>query len=391
MIIYIKNVIINKLKLGDFLKNNSKKSESKSQSQKSSIFTSDNKNNAECMVLKTAGYPFDFELMENALEITDKRLFEQYARDQWLGMEVTSGSYLFDQKIIPDFAFKVISVKPENSIISENTKINIIIEKNKDSNLKSTRSNIKLSDVIGQENAKNKIKVIEKFLKKPESFGTWAPKNVLFYGNPGTGKTMLVKGLAGEVDVPLYLVKATSLIGEHVGDAASKIHDLFEKASKNSPSIIFIDEIDAIALHRSFQALRGDVSEIVNALLTEMDGIEENESVITICATNNPSSLDNAIRSRFEEEIEFKLPDDNERKEIFERNIKTLPLECSADIEKLVKLSKNMSGRDIKEKILKTALHHAIASDKDTVDMDDIDYAFKSSKIKTNNVKGMFE
>ncbi len=374
-----------------FLKNNSKKSESKSQSQKSSIFSTENKNNAECVVLKTAGYPFDFELMENALEITDKHLFEQYARDQWLGMEVNSDTYLFDQKIIPDFAFKVISAKPENSIISENTKINIIIEKNKDSNLKSTKSNVKLSDIIGQENAKNKIKVIEKYLKNPESFGIWAPKNVLFYGNPGTGKTMLVKGLAGEVDVPLYLVKATSLIGEHVGDAASKIHDLFEKASKNSPSIIFIDEIDAIALHRSFQALRGDVSEIVNALLTEMDGIEENESVITICATNNPSSLDNAIRSRFEEEIEFKLPEDNERKEIFKRNIETLPLECNVDIEKLVKLSKNMSGRDIKEKILKTALHHAIASDKDIVDMEDIDYSLKSSKIKTNTVKGMFE
>ena len=373
------------------MKNNSKKSESKIQSQKSSIFTSNNKDNAECLVLKTAGYPFDFELMENALEITDKRLFEQYARDQWLGMEVASGTYLFDQKIIPDFAFKVVSIKPENSIISEDTKINIIIEKNKESTLKSTKSNIKLSDIIGQANAKNKIKVIEKFLKEPESFGVWAPKNVLFYGSPGTGKTMLVKGLAGEVDVPLYLVKATSLIGEHVGDAASKIHDLFEKASKNSPSIIFIDEIDAIALHRSFQALRGDVSEIVNALLTEMDGIEENESVITICATNNPSSLDNAIRSRFEEEIEFKLPEDDERKEIFKRNIETLPLECDADIDKLVKLSKNMSGRDIKEKILKTALHHAIANDKDIVDMKDIDYAVKSSKIKTSTVKGMFE
>ncbi len=373
------------------MKNNSKKSESKIQSQKSSIFTSNNKDNAESLVLKTAGYPFDFELMENALEITDKRLFEQYARDQWLGMEVASGTYLFDQKIIPDFAFKVVSIKPENSIISEDTKINIIIEKNKESALKSTKSNIKLSDIIGQANAKNKIKVIEKFLKEPESFGVWAPKNVLFYGSPGTGKTMLVKGLAGEVDVPLYLVKATSLIGEHVGDAASKIHDLFEKASKNSPSIIFIDEIDAIALHRSFQALRGDVSEIVNALLTEMDGIEENESVITICATNNPSSLDNAIRSRFEEEIEFKLPEDDERKEIFKRNIETLPLECDADIDKLVKLSKNMSGRDIKEKILKTALHHAIANDKDIVDMKDIDYAVKSSKIKTSTVKGMFE
>ena len=373
------------------MKNNSKKSESKGQSFKSTIFTNDNKNNAECVVLKTAGYPFDFELMENSLEITDKSLFEQYARDQWLGMEVTSNTYLFDQKIIPDFAFKVISVKPENSIISEDTKIKIIIEKNKDNNFKSSKSNVKISDIIGQEHAKNKIKVIEKFLQDPEVFGDWAPKNVLFYGHPGTGKTMLVKGLAGEVDVPLYLIKATSLIGEHVGDAASKIHDLYEKASKKSPSIIFIDEIDAIALHRSYQSLRGDVSEIVNALLTEMDGIDENESVITICATNNASSLDNAVRSRFEEEIEFKLPEEIERKEIFERNIETLPLDCDLDIDKLVKLSKNMSGRDIKEKILKTALHHAIANDKTIIDMDDVEYALKSTKIKINDIKGMFE
>lgn len=374
-----------------FLKNNSKKSEPKNQSQKTSIFENDNKNNAKCVVLKAAGYPFDFELMENTLEITDKSLFEQYARDQWLGMEVNNESYLFDQKIIPDFAFKVISAEPENSIISENTEIRIIIDNVKDNSLKSTKSNIKLSDIVGQTNAKNKIKVIEKFLVKPESFGAWAPRNVLFYGHPGTGKTMLVKGLAGEVNVPLYLVKATSLIGEHVGDAASKIHDLYEKASKNSPSIIFIDEIDAIALHRSFQSLRGDVSEIVNALLTEMDGINENESVITICATNNPSSLDSAVRSRFEEEIEFKLPNEDERREIFEKNIQTLPLKHDLDLERLVKISKNMSGRDIKEKILKTALHHAIANDKDTIDMKDIDYALTSSKIKISDVKGMFE
>ena len=374
------------------MKNNSKKSELKNQSQKSAIITKDNLVNAECVTLKPAGYPFDFELMESNLEITDKALFEQYARDQWLGIEVNKNSYLFDQKIIPDYAFQVISVEPENSIISEKTEIKIIIDdinKNKEDAV--SKNNIRLSDVVGQVNAKNKIKVIEKYLAEPEKFGQWAPKNILFYGNPGTGKTMLVKGLANEVQVPLHLVKATSLIGEHVGDAASKIHDLFEKASKNSPSIIFIDEIDAIALHRSFQSLRGDVSEIVNALLTEMDGIDENESVITICATNNPTFLDNAVRSRFEEEIEFILPNEEERVEIFERNIETLPLDCDLDINKLVKISKNMSGRDIKEKILKTALHHAISMDKNAIDMADIEYALNASKIKINDVKGMFE
>ncbi len=163
------------------------------------------------------------------------------------------------------------------------------------------------------------------------------------------------------------------------------------KSSKTAPSIIFIDEIDAIALHRSFQSLRGDVAEIVNSLLTEMDGINENKAVITIGATNTPNSIDYAVRSRFEEEIEFVLPDDNERKTIFENNLKTFPLEYELNIEKLVKISKNMSGRDIKEKILKTALHHAISHDKEIVDKKDVEYALKASKIKNSEVKGMFE
>ena len=202
---------------------------------------------------------------------------------------------------------------------------------------------------------------------------------------------MLVKALANELEVPLYLIKATSLIGDHVGDSASKIHDLFKKASENASAIIFIDEIDAIALHRSFQSLRGDVSEIVNSLLTEMDGIIENTSVITIAATNNPSSLDHAVRSRFEEEIEFKLPKDDERLTILENNLKTMPLDYNLDLEKIVKLTKGLSGRDIKEKILKTALHNAIANDSEKITMTNINYAIQSSKIKNTDVKGMFE
>ncbi len=364
----------------------------KTTNQKSTVIKNEDAIIAEHILLKPAGYPFDFTLMDDNIEITDTALFEQYARDQWSGLVACEDSFLFDQKIIPDYAFKIMSVTPNNSIISDTTKIQIIIDdidKNKDIN--TIKTNLTLSDIVGQENAKNKVKIIKKYIENPESFGLWAPKNILFYGLPGTGKTMLVKALANELDVPLYLIKATSLIGDHVGDSASKIHELFEKASKNSPSIIFIDEIDAIALHRIFQSLRGDVSEIVNSLLTEMDGISENTAVITIGATNNPSSLDYAVRSRFEEEIEFKLPNDKERFEIFENNIKTMPLKCDLDINKLVKISKNMSGRDIKEKILKTSLHHAIANNRDEILMDDIDYAISVSKIKNTDIKGMFE
>lgn len=376
----------------DYLKSDNKPVEMKTTNQKQLKKENKNKEYAELVVIKPVGYPFEFNLIDEDIEITNKELFEEYAREQWLGLVVKESSHLFDQKIIPDYGFEIITAKPNNSIISETTKIKIITDElNNKTEEKKIKSNIHLTDIVGQENAKNKVKVIHKYLENPESFGPWAPKNILFYGLPGTGKTMLVKALANELEVPLYLIKATSLIGDHVGDSASKIHDLFKKASENASAIIFIDEIDAIALHRSFQSLRGDVSEIVNSLLTEMDGIIENTSVITIAATNNPSSLDHAVRSRFEEEIEFKLPKDDERLAILENNLKTMPLDYNLDLEKIVKLTKGLSGRDIKEKILKTALHNAIANDSEKITMTNINYAIQSSKIKNTDVKGMFE
>ena len=374
------------------------KSENKSSSKKKSEVSIKNRASfseieTKVLVLETAGYPFNFGLLEGPnLEISDKVLFEQYAIDQWSGTSVRTGSYLFDQKIIPDFAFKIITAYPEDSVIGENTSIEIVIpDVEKNDSIKRIKSNVFFDDVVGQENAKKKSKLIYKYLQDPEKFGNWAPKNVLFYGLPGTGKTMLAKALSNELNINLFLVKATSLIGDHVGDAANKIHDLYETALKSAPSLIFIDEIDAIALHRSFQSLRGDVSEIVNSLLTEMDGINPNDGVVTIAATNNPSSIDFAIRSRFEEEIEFKLPNDDERREIFELNLNTFPMDYELDIEKLVKLSKRMSGRDIKEKILKTALHNAIINDKEKVTMDDIYFALDINKYKKEEIEGMFE
>ena len=374
------------------MKSDNKKAEIKASNPKSAKKENENKEFAEYVLLKPVGYPFDFNMMENDFEINNKELFEEYARDQWLGLEVNEKSYLFDQKIIPDYGFEIITAKPNGSIISEKTKIKLLDEevyKLKDE-IK-IDSNLKISDIVGQNNAKNKIKVLIKYLEEPEKFGPWAPKNILFYGLPGTGKTMLVKALANELEVPLHLIKATSLIGDHVGDGASKIHELFKKASENAPSIIFIDEIDAIALHRSYQALRGDVSEIVNSLLTEMDGISENKYVVTIGATNSPSSLDYAVRSRFEEEIEFSLPNEEERLIIIENNLKTMPLDYELDLNKIVKITKGMSGRDIKEKILKTSLHNAIANDSDEITMQNIEYSIQASKIKNIDIKGMFE
>ena len=376
------------------MKSNNKKPEIKMSNTTKKTTTTIEEIEAKKVTLEAVGYPFNFNYMESAqLEISNKKLFEEYAKEQWLGIEAKKEGFLFDQKIVPDYGFKILEVEPENSIITEETKIIIIDNKLtlKEENTP-LKYNVNFDDIIGQKNAKNKIKIIKKYMENPEIFGQWAPQNILFYGLPGTGKTMLAKALSNNLNIPLYLVKATSLIGDHVGDSARQIHELFESASKNAPSLIFIDEIDAIALHRQYQSLRGDVSEIVNSLLTELDGINPNEGVVTIAATNNVGFLDTAVRSRFEEEIEFKLPTTEERKEILQKNIETIPMKVNIDIDKVAKMSKNMSGRDIKQKILKTSLHHAFSEGKDEMDMKDIEYAFKQSKVKIQNeVKDMYE
>jgi AAA family ATPase len=345
---------------------------------------------AKLVVLQSIGYPFLCNLVENPkIEIFDKELFELYAKEQWEGCEVVEGSFLFDQKLLPDYAFKIVKAHPDNSKITNKTSI-LLVDVQESREIKKVESDICMEDVIGQDRAKTKCKIIMKYLKEPDKFKEWAPKNVLFYGTPGTGKTMLAKSLSNELKVPLFLVKATSLIGEHVGDGARQIHELFEMASASSPSVIFIDEMDAVGLDRKYQSLRGDVSEVVNALLTEMDGIDYHKGVVTIGATNNPHLLDFAIRSRFEEEIEFTLPNEKERKSILELYTGTMPMGVDLDLDKLVKSTKGMSGRDIKDRILKVALHKAIYEDADIVTWEHVNYALKQHKTKQKEPKGMY-
>lgn len=349
-----------------------------------------NRTEAKIVVLKAVGYPLESSFIETPeIEVTNKELFEIYAKDQWNGYKVHKNQYIFDQKLIPDFAFQIVDVRPDNSYITNNTSFLVLAPENKVKKINS-KQKYKIDDVVGQQKAKNKTKIITKYLEDPEKFKNWAPKNILFYGMPGTGKTMLAQALANELNIPIHMIKATSLIGDHVGDGANQIHELYKEARYHKPTVIFIDEIDAIALERKYQSLRGDVTEIVNALLTEMDGIEDNESIITICATNNPNIIDYAIRSRFEEEIEFTLPNEEERRVILTNNIKTLPLDCDINIDSLVKMTKDLSGRDIKEKILKTALHKAISDSSKIITDVDIEYALNETKKEVKVPDTMF-
>jgi AAA family ATPase len=175
---------------------------------------------------------------------------------------------------------------------------------------------------------------------------------------------MIAKALSAKTGVPMLAVKSTSLIGEFVGEGARQIHSLYEKAAESAPCIIFIDELDAIALDRRYQDLRGDVSEIVNSLLTEMDGISNRKGICTIAATNQIEVLDASVRSRFEEEIEFRLPNQAERLQLLEKNAATMPLAMeNVSLSEIARQTEGFSGRDLVEKVLKAALHHAIMDD----------------------------
>ncbi|MHA1410083.1 MAG: AAA family ATPase [Candidatus Odinarchaeia archaeon] len=319
------------------------------------------------MILAPVGYPLRVIGEDKSPQLTtdDAELFRTYAIDQWNGTFVKKGHFLFDQYMYPDFAFKIIYCEPKEGKITNKTKI---ILQNVNGFILKKRTGVYFKDVIGQDESKEKCKIIKKYLLNPEKFGEWAPKNILFYGPPGTGKTMMALALANETNASIFLTKATDLIGSHVGGGARRIHQLYQKAKEVKPSIIFIDELDAIGLDRRYQSIRGDVSEIVNALLSELDGINSNLGIVTIGSTNAIDILDNALRSRFEEEIEFKLPNKEDRAKLIKLYSEKLPIPFEADIEKLSEELEGFSGRDIKEKVLKTLLHKAILKGKKKID-----------------------
>ncbi len=345
------------------------------------------------VVLKPIGYPLRSIGDERPISITTDniKLFEAYAKEQWSGFYVKEGDFLFDQFMYPDFAFEVVKVSPRGGgRISNKTEIRLKVDTL--SPVVREIPKVKFSDVIGHEKAKNKCKIIQKYLKYPEKFGEWAPKNILFYGPPGTGKTMMAKALASETNVPIFLTRATDLIGLHVGDGARRVHQLFGEARESAPCIIFIDELDAIGLDRRYQSIRGDVSEIVNALLSEMDGLNPNLGIVTIGATNAPELLDPAIRNRFEEEIEFPLPTKEERFEILKLYAKRLPLPVKVNLWKIAEETEGFSGRDLREKILKNALHMAILKNRRIIDEKILRevLTFARKQLKMDGWTGMF-
>ena len=210
-------------------------------------------------------------------------------------------------------------------------------------------------DVAGLEGAKEEIQEIVDFLKHPEKYtalGGKIPKGALLVGPPGTGKTLLAKAVAGEAKAPFFSLSGSDFVEMFVGVGASRVRDLFKQAKEKSPSIIFIDEIDAIGRARgksNFSGSNDERENTLNQLLTEMDGFGSNSNVIVLAATNRADVLDKALMraGRFDRQIYVDLPDVRERKEIFDVHLKPLKKSKNLDTDFLSKQTPGFSGADI--------------------------------------------
>ncbi len=244
-----------------------------------------------------------------------------------------------------------------------------------------TQNKITFKDVAGIEESKQELEEIVDFLKDPKKFtklGGRIPHGVLLVGPPGTGKTLLAKAIAGEAGVPFFSISGSDFVEMFVGVGASRVRDLFAQGKKNAPSIIFIDEIDAVGRHRGAGLGGGhdEREQTLNQLLVEMDGFEPNEGVILIAATNRPDVLDPALLrpGRFDRQVVVPKPDIKGREEILKVHVKGVPIDNSVDLKVIARGTPGFSGADIANMVNEAALL-AARKNESAVNMSDLEEA----------------
>ncbi|KKW33147.1 MAG: ATP-dependent zinc metalloprotease FtsH [Candidatus Uhrbacteria bacterium GW2011_GWA2_52_8d] len=246
--------------------------------------------------------------------------------------------------------------------------------------IKDTKQKVTFADVAGDKEAKIELQEVVEFLKNPKKFsdlGAKLPKGLLLMGRPGTGKTLLARAVAGEAGVPFYHLSGSEFVEMFVGVGASRVRDLFARAKKSAPCIVFIDEIDAVGRQRG-TGLGGSHDEreqTLNQILVEMDGFDPNIGVIVIAATNRPDVLDPALLrpGRFDRRVVLDLPDINDREEILKIHAKNKPLAPDVNIRRIAERTPGFSGADLMNLLNESAIRAARRNDNKIIQEDTMD------------------
>ena len=225
------------------------------------------------------------------------------------------------------------------------------------------RPSVTFADVAGSEEAKQELQEVVEFLKEPQKFaalGARIPKGVLLVGPPGTGKTLMAKAVSGEAGVPFFSISGSEFVEMFVGVGASRVRDLFEQAKKNSPCIIFIDEIDAVGRHRGagLGGAHDEREQTLNQILVEMDGFDTDTNVILVAATNRPDILDPALLrpGRFDRRVTMDVPDVKGRRAILDVHVRGKPLAADVDLDIIAKQTPGFAGADLENVVNEAAI-----------------------------------
>lgn len=258
-------------------------------------------------------------------------------------------------------------------------------------------SNVTFADVAGIDEAKQELKEVVDFLKEPEKFrkiGAKIPKGVLLLGEPGTGKTLLAKAVAGEAKVPFFSMSGSEFVEMFVGVGASRVRDLFNKARKNAPCIVFIDEIDAVGRKRGTGQGGGndEREQTLNQLLVEMDGFGTDETIIVLAATNRADVLDKALRrpGRFDRQVVVDMPDVKGREEILKVHAKGKKFAPDVDFKIIAKKTAGMAGADLAN-ILNEGAILAARAGRTEITMADLEEALKKFKWDLKENQRLFQ
>lgn len=309
----------------------------------------------------------DVEIGDESIEVTDfetvfpaevggEGLIERL-REQGAAVEVSSGQpSLFETFVVNLLPFLIIGFIVFWLIRRAAGRGSELFQFGRSSarQVQSETTRVGFDDVAGQDQAKTELEEVVDFLKTPERYeeiGARLPRGVLLVGPPGTGKTLLARAVAGEAEVPFFNLSATEFVEMFVGVGASRVRDLFEQAKNQQPSIVFIDELDAIGRRRGAGVGQGhdEREQTLNQLLDQMDGFEDRERVIVLAATNRPDVLDPALLrpGRFDRQVTVDLPDQDGRVAILGIHTSELRLASDVDLEMVAKATMGMSGADL--------------------------------------------